>query len=579
MPAASTSSSCTSSSATSTASTSTPSPSTSPCSVSGSPSPSSTSTPNPKPLPNLDFKILEGDSLLGPDPSETGQQGVLGYDGNRVAELRDLKQRYMTESDPGRKISLREAITQAESDIRDQLSHFAGADNALDWRIDFAEVIAEGGFDIAIANPPYIQLQKDSGKLGNLYKPCSFETFARTGDIYQLFYERGCQILQAKNGLLAYITSNSWLRAKYGETTRRYFAENHQPLRWLDLGKDVFESAIVDSGVLLLQTGGEAQPFPAVDMDAVTATEVPPPNEQWGETRPEGTAPWSVLSHIEWSVMEKMHAVGTPLKDWDIAIYRGVLTGLNEAFIIDNETKDELVAEDPRSAEIIKPVLRGRDVRRYQADWRGLWLIATLPALDLNIDDYPAVKRHLLSFGKRRLEQSGKRLSNGTRARKRTGHAWFEMQDTCAYHAEFSKEELFWMQMGGRARFAYAGPGLFSNQKAFMITGTDLRYLLPLLNSSISEWYMQITGVPTGMGLIQWDKYTVERLPICTLSGPRRKTLEEHTGRVLAAKDTDSDANTTEIEREIDQLVYHLYNLTAEEIASVELRLRPLRAK
>ena len=111
---------------------------------------------NPNPCPTFDFKIVEGDSLLGPDPSETGQQGVLGYDGNAVSELRDLKSRYMTESEPNRKTQLREAITEAEATIREQLSHFAGADNALDWRIDFAEIIANGGFDIAVANPPYV---------------------------------------------------------------------------------------------------------------------------------------------------------------------------------------------------------------------------------------------------------------------------------------------------------------------------------------------------------------------------------------------------------------------------------------
>ena len=335
----------------------------------------------PEPLPNLDFKIVEGDSLLGPDPSETGQQGVLGYDGNAVNELRDLKSRYMTESDPGRKTLLREAITEAEATIREQLSHFAGADNALDWRIDFAEVISNGGFDIAVANPPYIQLQKDGGKLGNLYKPCRFETFARTGDIYQLFYERGCQLLQPKGGLMSYITSNSWLRAEYGKKTRREFADSHTPLYWLDLGKDVFDSAIVDSGVLVLRTGGTAKPFPSVDMDTNSETEFPPAQEHWGETRPDGDMPWSVLSMTEWSVMDKMRSKGTPLKDWDIAINYGIKTGFNEAFIIDNETKEALVAEDPRSAEILRPVLRGRDIKRYRAEWAGKWLIArSLPS-------------------------------------------------------------------------------------------------------------------------------------------------------------------------------------------------------
>ena len=150
-------------------------------------------------------------------------------------------------------------------------------------------------------------------------------------------------------GLLAFITSNSWLRAQYGKTTRQYFSNNHTPLRWLDLGKDVFESAIVDSGVLLLRTGGSAAPFPSVDLDTLGDKSIPVGLEDWGETRPDGEAPWSVLSMVEWSVMKKMQRVGTPLKDWDVTINRGIITGLNEAFIIDTPTRDHLVEEDPRS--------------------------------------------------------------------------------------------------------------------------------------------------------------------------------------------------------------------------------------
>ncbi len=524
----------------------------------------------PEPLPNLDFKIVEGDSLLGPNPSETGQQGVLGYDGNAVNELRVLKSRYMTESDPGRKTLLREAITEAEATIREQLSHFAGADNALDWRIDFAEVISNGGFDIAVANPPYIQLQKDGGKLGNLYKPCRFETFARTGDIYQLFYERGCQLLQPKGGLMSYITSNSWLRAEYGKKTRREFADSHTPLYWLDLGKDVFDSAIVDSGVLVLRTGGTAKPFPSVDMDTNSETEFPPAQEHWGETRPDGDMPWSVLSMTEWSVMEKMRSKGTPLKDWDIAIYRGITTGLNEAFIIDNETKEALVAEDPRSAEIIKPVLRGRDIRRYRADWRSLWLIATFPAVGLNIDDYPAVKRHLLTFGKQRLEQSGKRLSGGARARKKTGNAWFELQDTCAYHENFRKEKLFWADMAPNGRFALTDEESYCNNKGYIMTGASLKYLCAVLNSSLVTWLVQNLAATTGVGLTEWTIVTVERLPIPVLGIEAQGEFRDMIDRILSAKDVDPSSDTSEIESAIDQSVYELFGLTPREVSAVE---------
>ena len=151
--------------------------------------------------------------------------------------------------------------------------------------MEFAEVFAERqGFDVAIANPPYIQLQGNGGQLGKLYRDAGYQTFAPTGDIYQLFYERGCQILKSSTGLLTYITSNSWLKAKYGKATRRYFASRHTPLLLLELGKDVFESAIVDSGVLVLSTGGSSHPFPGIDLDRLATKEFPGPTRAFGES-------------------------------------------------------------------------------------------------------------------------------------------------------------------------------------------------------------------------------------------------------------------------------------------------------
>ena len=153
----------------------------------------------------------------------------------------------------------------------------------------------------------------------------------------------------------------------------------------------------------------------------------------------------------------------------------GIKTGFNEAFIIDNQTKNALVAADPKSTEIIKPVLRGKDIRRYRAEWQGVWLIATFPALGVNIDDFPAVKKHLLSFGKVRLEQSGRRLPDGTRSRKKTSNAWYEMQDTCAYHADFTGEKLFWMDLTNTGRFAYEDGERFCLNTVFMMTGQALK--------------------------------------------------------------------------------------------------------
>ena len=520
------------------------------------------------PLPNLDMKVVEGDSLLGPDPSAgvvardaASAQMTLGRDPARLARLDTLKAEYLRAREPGRKQELRDAIAAIHGELREALGDASTVPaNSVDWRIAFAEVFANGGFDIAVANPPYRQLQKEGGKLADTYKNCGFETFARTGDIYQLFYERGCQLLKADRGLLAYITSNSWLRAEYGKRARRYFAESHTPLRWLDLGKDVFASAIVDSGVLLLRTGGGTRsPFPAVDMERLpTETPIPPAKALWGEARPDGDMPWSVLSNVEWTVMDKMHSTGTPLKDWDIAINYGVKTGLNEAFIIDNETKDRLVAEDPRSVEIIKPVLRGKDIQRYQADWAGMWLIDTHNGYDdlppIEIDDFPAVKALL----NRHYEKLATRHDRG-----RTP---YNLRN-CAYHAEFSRQKLFWIDLTERGRFAYDAGELFCVNSAYMVTGESLKYLCAVLNSALVTWFVQNSALSSGMGTARWMTFTVERIPVPIIDTASQQPFIRAVDEILSA--SRSGADTAAWERVVDGLVRELYGLSEEEIRAI----------
>ncbi len=308
----------------------------------------------PDPLPNLDLKLVTGDAIAGPDPQQLDftlqsivnsglQQDIAAY----------------TTAHGQQKATLKQQVDATKSQLRRQMKGAAPA-GVVEWRIDFADVMLNGGFDIVIANPPYVQLQRNGGELANRYRSAGYATFARTGDIYQLFYERGFQLLNPARGLLAYITSNSWLKAEYGKTTRRYFAEKHTPLYLLELGKDVFESAIVDSCVLIARAGRHDAVARAVDLDKPAVKDFPPAASLWGELRPQGERPWSVLSPVERSVMDKMETAGTPLKDWDVAIYRGVTTRLNAAFIIDDDTRQALIAADPKSAEIIKPVLRGK---------------------------------------------------------------------------------------------------------------------------------------------------------------------------------------------------------------------------
>ena len=532
----------------------------------------------PEPLPNLDFKVVCGDSLLGPDPSSGAEvQGGLGYSQDKVQLLGRLKGEFLRESNGDKKGSLRSEITGLNAEIRESLG--AAADEVLNWRVEFAEVFGGGrGFDIAIANPPYVQLEKDNGRLRSLYKDSGYEILPPRGDIYQLFYERGCQMLQPEKGILAYITSNSWLKAEYGKPLRRYFYEKHTPLLLLDLGKDVFESAIVDSGVLMLRTGGGAQPFPAVDMDRVKSAEIPPSAELWGQARPDGDAPWSVLSHTEHSVLDKMRAKGTPLKDWDVSIWRGVITGYNKAFIIDKTTREQLIAADPKSAEIIKPVLRGRDIQRYQAQWAGLWLIVVKFGSYMTLPEgFPTIYQHLLQHevklkarGQCRYTRSGSKNTDYPGQ-----HHWLELDNNPkdSYLEEFGKEKLLWMDMSDRGRFAYSDTEMYCNNKGFLMTGESLKYLCAVLNSNLVTWLLKNTARTTGMGLTQWEKFAVERIPVAKLSTAKQRPFVRLVDRILEAKAADPHADTSELEREIDRLVYDLYGLTEEEDTAVERAL------
>ena len=539
-----------------------------------------------RPLPNLETRFVAADTLLAlgglnrelvsPQTEDLQRQLNANRERHFHANTRSLKLRYRNQD---RELRQQLADSLAASGLdADHAKRVAAWDpydqNAhADWFDPQYMFGVSDGFDVVIGNPPYVQLQANGGRLANYYKDAGYRTFARSGDIYQLFYERGCQILKPDGGLLTYITSNSWLKAEYGKATRRLFAESHTPLLLLELGKDVFESAIVDSSVLVLQTGGQSGPFPAVDLDRLAVKEIPPAAELWGIAQPENESPWSVLSLLEHSVMEKMQGKGTPLKDWGLAIFRGITTGLNVAFIIDDSTKKTLVAKDPKSADIIKPILRGEDIARYRARWERKWLITTFPSLKLDIEDYPAVSGHLLSYGKDRLEQSGKSLPSGGRSRKKTNHSWFEIQDSTNYHGEFLKEKLFWMDMAGNGRFSFSNTEMYCNNKGYLITGSSLKYLCALLNSSLVTWFVKHTAPTTGMGLTEWTKVSVERIPIPKISAAEQEPYIALVEEILTAKEANPQADTRPLEREIDRLVYQLYGLTEEENTAIERSL------
>jgi len=224
---------------------------------------------------------------------------------------------------------------------------------------------------------------------------------------------------------------------------------------------------------------------------------------------------------------------------------------------VDQTTRDALVAEDASSAELLKPVLRGRDIARYRANWKDLWLIDTHNGFadvpSVKIEDYPAIKVHLDRFI-HRLER-----------RQDQGDTPYNLRN-CAYHEEFRREKLFWMHMSQTGRFAHDNSGMYCNQKCFIMTGGYLKYLCAILNSSLITWLMKSYATTTGMGVTQWDKFSVISLPIPLIPTLERQSLTDISNDILKRKTIDPTTNTSEHEAEIDKLVYGLYGLTSKEI-------------
>ena len=445
--------------------------------------------------------------------------------------------------------------------------------HAFEWRFEFPELLNDDGdfvgFDVVIGNPPYIQLQKDGGALANQLEGMHYATFERSGDIYSLFYEKGNQIL-INNGLLAFITSNKWMRAGYGEKTRQYFADKTNPKLLIDFaGAKIFESATVDTNIMLFQkqenqfqtqtcsVGSEYNP--QIDLSDYI-------NKNSGISKFADGSGWTIMNAIEAGIKAKIEAKGTALKDWDIKIYRGILTGYNEAFIIDGEKKKQLIEADPKSAEIIKPILRGRDIKRYKAEFAELWLINSHNGYKKNdgtkveridIDNYPAVKTHLDNY------------INALQKRQDKGETPYNLRN-CAYVDEFEKEKIVYPETTQNNNFIYDKGQYYIDKTGFILISEDIKYILSILNSKLfgKIYRKYYSSIELGLTGYQFNKFAFEKFPIPIIN--EQEPFIKLVDIILTKKE--NGENTDEEEKQIDMMVYNLYGLTEEEIEIIEGR-------
>ncbi|GAA7784659.1 class I SAM-dependent DNA methyltransferase [Helicobacter pylori] len=454
----------------------------------------------------------------------------------------------------------------------------------LEWRFEFPEVLDDEGdflgFDCIIGNPPYIR-QEQIKDLKPLLEKQYQDFYNSTADIYTYFFALSYHLLKDK-GFNAFITSNKYARAKYGAKLRELLLKKTTIVSYMELNAlKVFESTTVDTSIMsfIKQTPPKEssfnyyEPTPDDKNDLKSARSLPMKQNALS------TESFIFANASLLDLRGKMESVGAPLKDWDIQINYGIKTGANEAFIITTEKREEILnacktqEERKRTETLIKPILRGKDIKRYSYEWAHLWVINThngytsnlkfkIPPID--IEKYPALKSHLDSHW------------DTIATRSDQGDTPYHLRN-CAYLEDFEKEKIVYPETSQGAYFIYENSGIFLEKTAFMIVSDayNLKLLTALLNSKLITFYFKnfCGGCILGKSGYQYNKHALEKIPIPKITPQNQKLAHKITDgakAILEAKEKDPKANTQKLEKEIDALVYQLYNLTDEEIKIIE---------
>jgi hypothetical protein len=515
---------------------------------------------NPPPLPNLKFKIETGDSLTAPNPQGSGMVRE-----EFIHRFREAKAKYLRAHLGSDKQSLEQEINEVKKQIA-LLTHGSASviasdkeaiSKGFDWVVEFAEVLAEGGFDIQVANPPYVrqELIKD---LKPTLKQVYPEVYTGTSDLYCFFYARALQLLKT-GGMLAFISSNKWFRAKYGEKLRQHIADTCQVRSITDFGDlPVFKSATAYPMIFISQKSGKVSNLPIFTQ--VKSLEEPYPDvlaivRKTGQNLSTDAikgANWLLTDSNNTDILQKMEKVGITLENYiNTKIYVGIKTGLNKAFWIDDAKRAELIAKDPKSAEIIKPLAVGADVRKWRINYKDKWLIFTRRGV--NINDYPAIKKYLEQW---KLDLMPKSSSRESRGRKPGSYQWYEIQDNVAYYAEFEKPKIVFPDIAKESRFTLDFTGTYLDMTSFMIPVNDL-YLLGVLNSSSVYKYFLEIGAQVRGSYLRFKRQYVAKIPIPPASESEKEPIIKLVQKCLDAK----GVNCEEWEKEIDERVAALYGL------------------
>jgi adenine-specific DNA-methyltransferase len=556
-------------------------------------------------LPNLETKFISANTLIGLEKSL--QKSLRNPEIERLEqELKFLRHRYFRIKSRAEKIQLQNEDRELREKLKKALIRGGWGDQvaekivkfdifdqnaSTDWFDPEWMFGVRDGFDIVIGNPPYVRQEKIR-PIKPILQEQNYKVFISTADLYVYFYEKGYKLLK-EQGILAYITSNKWMRAKYGENLRKFFKLKTTILEIIDFGGyRVFEQT-VDTNILIFrkQKPFNEHVFEFLDVKSnVEGIEKYLTGGDWQTMYQNKLSvnAWTLGDESVLSLKEKIEKVGKPLKEWDVKIYRGVVTGYNDAFIIDTETRNRILAnckdkeERKRTEEIIKPVLRGRDIDKYSYKWAGLWLIyipwhfplyhdtsisgASLKAEEEFKKKYLSLYSYLLQFKDRLL----KRNKDETGIR----YEWYALQRWASdYYPEFEKEKIVWAETSDRIKMCIVPAGIYLSKTCFMITGKNLKFIIGIANSKLMDWYIRQSIHKLGEKGIYASGYFMEQLPLPPVTKenqPIADQIIQKVDQILSAKKQNPFADTRNLEHQIDQLVYKLYGLTSEEIKIIE---------
>ncbi|WRC88403.1 class I SAM-dependent DNA methyltransferase [Helicobacter pylori] len=477
-------------------------------------------------------------------------------------------------------------VLTSYKDLQDENERYA---NALEWRFEFPEVLDDEGdflgFDCIIGNPPYIR-QEHIKDIKPLLEKQYQDFYNSTADLYTYFFALAYHLLKEK-GVNAFITSNKYARAKYGAKLRELLLKKTTLVSYMELNAlKVFESAAVDTSIMsfIKQDPPKESEFKYYEPTPNDGNDLKSAHSLLMRQNALSTESFIFANTTLLDLRDKMESIGTPLKDWDIQINYGIKTGANEAFIIPTEKRDAILnacktqEERERTEALIKPILRGKDIKRYSYEWAGEYLINThngytsnlkskIPPID--IEKYPATKAHLDAH----YDIIATRCDQGDTP--------YHLRN-CAYLEDFEKEKIVYGEIVQEPRF-YLDNGecqlgyFYAEATSFILTGEHLRYLLGMLHSKLITFAFKTFYAGGGLGEsgYRYKKAFIERLPIPQITPQNQELARKITDgaeQILKVKEKDPKANTQRLEKEIDALVYQLYHLTDEEIKIIEDR-------